>query len=107
MGTNRLAKLCAVGLCALTIVIVFARTGRTQAQENPLPLLPGLENAVEFWKQIFTRYGSSDVIFHDRQEPLKIYQILAIDENAAARKIIKTEIERIAAEQGEIGRAHV
>ncbi len=100
MATNRLAKLCAAGLCALTIVIVFARIGPAQAQENPLPMLPGLENAVEFWKQVFTRYGSSDVIFHDRQEPLKIYEVLTIDEKAAARKTIKTEIERIAVEQG-------
>ena len=34
-------------------------------QENPFPLLPGLENAVEFWKLVFTRYGANEVIFHD------------------------------------------
>src|SRR5258706_679527 len=78
-------------------LLVFLTPGRAsaQAQDNPVPLLPGLENAVEFWKQVFTRYGASDVIFHDRQEPLKIYKVVYIEEGPAARKAIKEEIERI------------
>src|ERR1043166_509266 len=63
--------------------------------ENPLPVLPGLENAVEFWKQVFTRYGANDVIFHDRQEPFKVYKVVSIEDSPVGRKAIKEEIESI------------
>ena len=65
------------------------------AAENPLPVLPGLENAVEFWKQVFTRYGANDVIFHDRQEPFKVYKVISIEDSPSGRKAIKEEIESI------------
>jgi membrane-bound lytic murein transglycosylase D len=65
------------------------------AGENPLPLLPGLENAVDFWKQVFTRYGANDVIFHDRQEPFKVYKVISIEDSPAGRKAIKEEIDAI------------
>src|SRR5947207_710514 len=83
------------------IAILWTAPARAQAQDNPLPLLPGLENAVEFWKQAFTRYGANDVIFHDRKDPLKIYQVLTIEDGPAGRKTMKDEIERIA--QAEAG----
>jgi peptidoglycan lytic transglycosylase D len=89
-------------LCALTISLASARpvSAQIETQDVPLPLLPGLENAVEFWKQVFTRYGASEVIFHDRQDPLKIYKVAPIDETSAARKAIKEEIERISELEG-------
>ena len=48
--------------------------------EDPFPLLPGLEQAVEFWKLVFTRYSTSEVIFHDPQEPAKIYKVVEMEE---------------------------
>lgn len=68
---------------------------QVQSQDNPLPLLPGLENAFEFWKQVFTRYGAADVVFHDRRDPLKIYSVLYIEEGPAGRRAIQAEIDRI------------
>jgi membrane-bound lytic murein transglycosylase D len=63
--------------------------------ENPLPVLPGMENAVEFWKQVFTRYRANDVILHDRQEPFKVYKVVSIEEGPSGRNAIKEEIENI------------
>ncbi len=100
MGAHRPTKLLSVLFCALMISLASARTVSAQTQDVPLPLLPGLENAVEFWKQVFTRYGASDVIFHDRQDPLKIYKVATIDETSAARKAIKEENERISELEG-------
>src|ERR1044072_1511042 len=54
--------------------------------ENPLPVLPGLENAVEFWKQVFTRYGANDVIFHARQAPCTGYKVVSIEDRPVGPK---------------------
>ncbi|MBI2985746.1 MAG: transglycosylase SLT domain-containing protein [Deltaproteobacteria bacterium] len=73
------------------------------ADENPLPLLPGLEEAVEFWKVVFTRYGSSEAIFHDPLEPMKIYKVLDVGEDNPARRLIEEERGRILRERGQEG----
>ncbi|HEX2386600.1 MAG TPA: transglycosylase SLT domain-containing protein [Candidatus Binatia bacterium] len=83
-----------VSVWVLGLILWTAPSG-AQVQENPLPLLPGLENSVEFWKRVFTVYGANDVIFHDRQNPLKIYQVVTIPDGPAGRKTIKDEIERL------------
>src|SRR3989338_9232141 len=69
--------------------------GPARADKNPLPLLPGLEEAVEFWKVVFTRYGASELIFHDPLQPMKIYQVVEAGENNASRRWLEKERERI------------
>ena len=101
MDMPRSAKLPAVFLCALLMSLsVCGRPGPVLADDDPFPILPGLESAVEFWKLVFTRYGVSEVIFHDPQEPLKIYKVVNIDDNGDARRLIKEEIERILQAEG-------
>ena len=47
-------------LCSALIFFLATTTfQRALAAEAVFPLLPGLEGAVEFWKQIFTRYGAT------------------------------------------------
>lgn len=84
----------------LFIFLVFALSGpfgnrQARASETPLPLLPGLEEAVEFWKIVFTRHGASELIFHDRLEPTKIYKVLEVGENNPARRVIEEERGKI------------
>lgn len=74
--------------------------GKLFAEENPFPLLPGLEEAVEFWKVVFTRYSTSEVIFHDPLEPTKIYKVLEVKEGSQARRVIEDERKRIFHEHG-------
>ncbi|HWP59344.1 MAG TPA: transglycosylase SLT domain-containing protein [Candidatus Acidoferrales bacterium] len=73
---------------------------RSRAEEAPFPVLPGLESAVEFWKLIFTRFSVREVVFHDPEQPLKIYKVLEIPEGPAARELIEAERERVSAEHG-------
>lgn len=80
----------------LLIATLWSSPARAQVVENPLPILPGLEGAVEFWKQIFTRYGANDVIFVDRNDTQKVYKIASIEDSLAGRKMIKAEIDGIA-----------
>ena len=43
----------------------------------------GLEDRIDFWKQVFTKYGADDVIVHDRFHVNLIYAIA--DEDSAER----------------------
>ena len=89
------------GLSLLLVCLsVCAAPSPVVAAENPFPLLPGLESAVEFWRLVFTRYGRSEVVFYDTEEPLKIYKVANLDDDPSARRLIKEEIERISQAEG-------
>ena len=70
------------------------------AGENPLPLLPGLENAFEFWKRVFSEYSSAQLIFFDPLDMSRIYEVQDVGEDSRPNKYISGEISRIAAAQG-------
>lgn len=68
--------------------------------ENQLPLLSGLENAVEFWKRVFSEYSSAQLIFFDPLDMSRIYEVQDVGEDSRPNKYISGEIARIAAAQG-------
>ena len=100
MPNHRSAKLLVGLFSALAISVCLGKPGALSAQEDSFAVPQGLENAVEFWRQVYTRYGTGEVIFHDRQDPLKIYKVVNIDENNLARKRIKQEIEAVGQAEG-------
>lgn len=55
--------------------IVLALSASTFAAERPVLPATGLENRVEFWRQIFTQYGKDDIVIHDRIHVNLIYDI--------------------------------
>jgi membrane-bound lytic murein transglycosylase D len=68
--------------------------------EDPFPLLPGLENAVEFWKKIFTEYSISQLVFFDPLDMSTIYEVMEVGEESRPAEYINSERERIAAAHG-------
>ena len=82
----------AIVILALTLPI------RSLAQDSPFSVPEGLTGAVEFWKQIFTRYGSGDVVLFDPLDPGKIYSVLRVPENEEGRAQVSKERARIASE---------
>ncbi|MBI4524983.1 MAG: transglycosylase SLT domain-containing protein [Deltaproteobacteria bacterium] len=82
-------------LSLIISVPVFSGSREASASEELFPVFPGLEPAVEFWKLVFTRYGASELIFHDPLEPTKIYEVLEVGENNAPRGLIEAERQRI------------
>ncbi len=70
------------------------------AGENPFPLLPGLENAVEFWKRVFTEYSSAQLIFFDPLDMSRIYEVRDVGEDSRPKQYISGEIARVAADHG-------
>jgi membrane-bound lytic murein transglycosylase D len=91
-------------LLLLVFCVAFA-PGNAQPQTQPgtedhFPLLPGLENAVEFWKKIFTEYSISQLVFFDPLDMSRIYDVLDVGEESRTSEYINGERERIAAAQG-------
>ena len=76
-------------------VLVLAVASAGSAQEPSFPVGPELAGAVEFWKQIFTRFSSKEVVFFDPFDPGKIYSVLRAPENDDARSLIEKERLRI------------
>jgi len=68
------------------------------AQETSFPVPAELTGAVEFWKQIFTRFGSKDVIFFDPFDLGKIYSVVRAPDSDEGRSIIEKERLRIIAD---------
>lgn len=67
-------------------------------QQTPFPVPVGLEDAVRFWKLIFTRYSSSQVIFFDPLDPGKIYTVIRVSDGEQGQVVIDRERVRVAAE---------
>jgi membrane-bound lytic murein transglycosylase D len=96
----------ALKICLLLLIVWVApsasslRAEPAQPGEETFATPPGLEGAVEFWKLIFTRYGISDVVFHDPTQPSRIYKVIQVEESAKARKLLEGERDKIIREQG-------
>ncbi|HWO43854.1 MAG TPA: transglycosylase SLT domain-containing protein [Candidatus Eisenbacteria bacterium] len=80
---------------ASMLAFVGSTSGSARSEAPRFPVLPGLERSVEFWKQIFTRFSTGEVVFHDPQDPLRIYGVIAVPEGEQARAVIEAERVRI------------
>jgi membrane-bound lytic murein transglycosylase D len=85
-----------LALLSLGFSLVPSATGLAQSASLPVPA--GLESAVEFWKQIFTRYGSADAVFFDPLDPGKIYSVVRAAEDEQGRALLEKARVRIAAD---------
>jgi len=83
----------------LVLLALFSvAPARAQSEDAPFPVPSGLEGAVEFWKQIFTRYSFGEVVFFDPMDPGTIYSSLRAPDNEAGRAQIDRERARIVAD---------
>ncbi len=80
------------------VVFVLALASACFAQESSFPVPADLTGAVEFWKQIFTRFSAKEVVFFDPLDPGKVYSVLRAPENEEGRLIIERERLRIIAD---------
>jgi membrane-bound lytic murein transglycosylase D len=98
---QRAAQWLLVSLLALALSIPAEITAQTNpANEELFPLLPGLEKPVEFWKKIFTHYGTSQLVFFDVADMATIYEVQDVGEASRTSEYIKSERSRIAAAHG-------
>jgi membrane-bound lytic murein transglycosylase D len=87
-------------LCLLTFLPAHAWAQTNASTDNPFPLVPGLEKAVEFWKRVFTEFSTSQLVFFDPLDMSKIYEVLEVGEEQRSRDYIDDQRARIAAAHG-------
>jgi len=80
------------------IAALAVLTSQAWSQEKPFATPSGLEDAVEFWKQIFTRYGFAEVVLFDPLDPAKIYSVLRAPDSEQGRAMVEREKARIVAD---------
>jgi membrane-bound lytic murein transglycosylase D len=68
------------------------------ARQSPFPVLAGLEDAVRFWKLIFTRYSSSQVVLFDPLDPGKIYTVMRAPDGEQGQALVEKERTRVVAD---------
>lgn len=86
-------------LFALAMVaLVGMRARPAVAQESPFEVPPGLESAVAFWKQIFTRYSFGEVILFDPLDMSRIYAVVRAPDDERGRAAIERERARVVAD---------
>jgi membrane-bound lytic murein transglycosylase D len=83
----------------LLALLLFAPL-KAPADESRFPVFPDLEKAVEFWRVVFTRYSTSELVFHDPLDPMRIYKVVEVGENNRTRRFIDGEKKKILAERG-------
>src|SRR5437870_10906462 len=79
-------------------IVVFRQS--SVAEEGPFPVLSGLEDAVQFWKQVFTRFSAGEVVFFVPLDPGKIYSVLRLPDCVAGRGFIDKEHSRVVEDYG-------
>jgi membrane-bound lytic murein transglycosylase D len=80
------------------LILALAQPAGVLSQARPFPVPAGIENAVEFWKQIFTRYSFGEVVLFDPMDPGTIYSVVRAPEDEQGRKLVEKEKTRIVAE---------
>src|SRR5215468_6000397 len=79
-------------------ILITAIAQPCLAQEPSFPVPGELVGAVEFWKQIFSRFSSQEVVFFDPFDLGKIYSVVRAPENDEGRSIIEKKRLRIIAD---------
>ncbi|HWH77029.1 MAG TPA: lytic transglycosylase domain-containing protein, partial [Candidatus Binatus sp.] len=86
------------GSVLLSLLLASSPPAMATAQEPPFAIPAGLEGAVEFWQQVFSRYGFAEVLIFDPVDPATVYSVVRAPENDQGRALIGKERARIATE---------
>ena len=70
------------------------------AEANTFPVPTGLEPAIEFWKQIFTKYSTKEIVFYDPKDPSRIYKVMRVGKKQKTRNFVRRERMRIVRKHG-------
>lgn len=87
----------------LWLLILVSWVGRASplwAEQTSFPVPDGLEVSVNFWKQIFAQYGTSEVVLFDPVDPGTIYSVVRAADNEEGRALLDRERARVIAEFG-------
>ena len=61
------------------VCLLFLPHARPAAPASALFSENGLSDQVDFWEQVFTRWGQNQVLIHDRQDLRLVYEVMQLD----------------------------
>ena len=70
-------------IALLVLLRVGAADAPVAAQQTAFLIPSGLEETVEFWKHVFTRYGANQIVLFDPMDPGKIYSVVSAADGSA------------------------
>jgi membrane-bound lytic murein transglycosylase D len=70
-------------IALLFLLRVGAADAPVAAQQTAFLIPAGLEETVEFWKHVFTRYGADQIVLFDPMDPGKIYSVVSAADGSA------------------------
>jgi len=82
------------------VVSAIGLASPLRAEQRSFPVPEGLEASVNFWKQIFTQYSTSEVVLFDPVDPGTIYSAVRAADNEEGRGLLDRERARVIAEYG-------
>lgn len=92
----------ALGLLLLYTPVSGARPPAVEEHEldcgTTFPCPPEIQRRVDFWVKVFSTWGTSELVFHDRANPARVYSVISsrhsCDRSRSARSV-EAERERI------------
>ena len=92
----------------MVCLLLLLGSGAAEARNPEFETPPSMRGAVDFWVQVFTKYGKHQLVFHHRDDPAIIYSVLDFRDLAAStspgqyirqkEEEVDRETERIQAE---------
>jgi len=83
--TAMLRRVCLWCFLVGAVTPVFTQPAPAVDSFDSLFPCAGLDDRVDFWKMIFTRYGRNDVLLHDRNDLRLVYTVVTIPDGATPR----------------------
>ena len=90
-----LASLLFLLFSGLSHTPVASARGPVSAAADPFAIPKGLAPAVEFWKAIFLKYDSTQLVFFDPRNMSKIHQVVEARQGARTRRVIRSVRARL------------
>ncbi len=101
-------RLSIILLFVVVSLVSFRAVGQGKSEEaSPFPVPAGLKPTVEFWKQIFTKYSTREIVFYDPVDPSKIYKVIRIGKRRRIRSLMRRERTKIVRQHGLKSRSRV
>ena len=83
-----------LGIPLLHVLLLLLAATAT-AQDDPDFPRRGLEDRIDFWKQIFTEYGKDDVVIHDRFHVNLIYDVVSEKQAVPRVRSVQRELNEV------------
>jgi membrane-bound lytic murein transglycosylase D len=73
-------------LCTTFLTVAMAHESLAEARDEIFPIAPELRRDVDFWRDVFTEYGSDEGVLHDNRNLSIVYERFAMPENLGRRE---------------------